>query len=217
MIKYSKISTYKIKKILEAFCADLSAKAASEVLKVNRNTVNKYYNYFREKIWEHQNQVNNQFSGEFEADESYFGAARVRGKRGRGAAGKIPVFGLLKRSGNVFVQPISHASKNQILPLIKQNATEGSMIYTDSWRAYDGLLFDGYKHQRIRHSHNEFAQGKNHINGIESFWSYAKRRMSKFNGIAKHKFSIHLKECEFRFNNRKKNIFTEMLKVLKIK
>jgi transposase len=156
-------------------------------------------------------------AGEFEADESYFGASRVKGKRGRGAGGKIPVFGLLKRDGNVFVQTIPNASKREIMPLIRSNAKQGSTIYTDSWKAYDGLLFDGYKHHRIKHCNNEFAHGKNHINGIESFWSYSKRRMNKFNGILKDQFTIHLKECEFRFNNRKKNIFMVMLKILKLK
>jgi len=40
---------------------------------------------------------------EIECDESYFGAKRIRGKRGRGAAGKTPVFGLLKRNGKGYV------------------------------------------------------------------------------------------------------------------
>jgi transposase len=217
MLRKNKISIYKVKKILSLFCEDVNATAASKLLNINRNTINKYYNYFRKQIYRHQTEQMEVIFGEFEADESYFGASRVRGKRGRGAGGKIPVFGLLKRDGKVFVQPIIKASKSEILPLIKKNVKEGSMIYTDSWKAYDGLIFDGYKHQRIKHSENEFANGKNHINGIESFWSFSKRRISKFNGILKHKFEIHLKECEFRFNNRKKNIFKEMLKVLKIK
>jgi transposase len=217
MHKYNKISLYKIKKILELFCEDISATASSKLLSINRNTINKYYNYFRKKIYEYEKSQMEVISGEFEADESYFGASRVKGKRGRGAAGKIPVFGILKRNGNVFVQPISKASKKEIIPLIKRNAEEGSMIYTDSWKAYDGLIFDGYKHQRIKHGENQFAKGKNHINGIESFWSYSKRRLSKFNGIPKDKFEVHLKECEFRFNNRTKNLFMLLLKILKIK
>ena len=49
----------------------------------------------------------------------------------------------------------------------------------------------------------EVARGNSHINGIESFWGYAKNRLVKFKGMNKSMFNLHLKECEFRFNNRK--------------
>ena len=80
-----------------------------------------------------------------------------------------------------------------------------SIIHSDYWRAYNGLVDFGYKkHYRIKHSDNIFAQRTNHINRIESFWSYAKRRLEKFRGLTNKMFNLHLKECEFRFNNRDK-------------
>jgi transposase len=88
------------------------------------------------------------------------------------------------------------------MPIIQGKIREGSTIYTDGWKAYDGLLLNGYDHYRIYHSKNEFARGKNHVNGIESFWSFAKRRLAKFNGLTDKNFFLHLKECEFRFNYR---------------
>ena len=137
--------------------------------------------------------------GEFELDESYFGARRVRGKRGRGAAGKTPVFGLLKRNGKVFVTIVPNCSREELLPIIQGKILEGSTIHTDGWKAYDGLILNGYTHYRVFHHENEFARGKSHVNGIECFWSYAKRRFSKFNGLT---FILHLKESEARFNHR---------------
>ncbi len=62
---------------------------------------------------------------------------------------------------------------------------------------------------------NEFARGNCHINGIESFWSYAKRRLAKFNGVPKHTFHLHLKECEFRFNHREENLCDTILTLLR--
>ena len=97
------LSKYKIKKILQCFCEDISATSSSRILTINRNTINRYYNIFRVGIFEFSNQQLSQFEGVIELDESYFGAKRVRGKRGRGAAGKTPVFRLLKRDGNVYV------------------------------------------------------------------------------------------------------------------
>ena len=95
---------------------------------------------------------------------SYFGAKRIRGKRGRGAAGKTPVFGILKRDGKVYVEVVHNCSKGQLM-IIQGKILENTTIYTDGW-AYDGLILNGYDHYRIHHSKNEFARGKNHINGI---------------------------------------------------
>jgi transposase len=153
--------------------------------------------------------------GEFELDESYFGAKRVRGKRGRGAAGKTPVFGLLKRGGKVHVSIVKNCSKDQLIPIIQGKIIEGSTIHTDGWKAYDGLILNGYDHYRVYHSHNEFARGKCHVNGIESFWSFAKRRLAQFNGLTDDMFVFHLKECEFRFNNRKNDLYAIILKILR--
>ena len=93
-MKYSRLSKYKIKKIIECFSEDITASSAAKILKINRNTINAYYNRFRELIFEYSLKEQKQEIGEFELDESYFGARRIRGKRGRVAAGKTPVFGL---------------------------------------------------------------------------------------------------------------------------
>lgn len=76
----------------------------------------------------------------------------------------------------------------------------------------------GYKkHYRVHHGNDEFARGENHINGIESFWSFAKRRLMKFHGIPKSTFYLHLKECEFRFNNRNTDFYKFLLKNIRNK
>ena len=63
----------------------------------------------------------------------------------------------------------------------------------------DGLVDIGYsKHHRVIHGNDEFARGSSHINGIESFWSYAKRRLQKFQGVIRDKFYLHLKETKYR-------------------
>ena len=73
----------------------------------------------------------------------------------------------------------------------------------------------GYGHYRVNHGADEFVNKKSHINGIESFWSYAKRRLAKFNGIAQHTFYLHLKETEFRFNHRFDDLYRMLLRELR--
>ena len=206
---YNGLSDYKIKKIMKCFCVDLTASKTAALLGINRNTINRYFNLFRQQIAVDCG-TSQPFAGEVELDESYFGAKRVRGKRGRGAAGKTPVFGVLKRDGNVYVEVVKNCSREQLMPIIQGKILEGSTVYTDGWKAYDGLILNGYDHYRVFHSANEFARGKNHVNGIESFWSFAKRRLAKFNGLTDDKFILHLKESEFRFNHRHKDLFLSL-------
>lgn len=204
------ISEQKFKRILECFCNDFNATQTSQVTKIGRKTVNKIFNKIRFRIFELVAEEED-LSGEVEIDESYFGARRIRGKRGRGAKGKVPVFGILKRNGKVYTKIVKNCGRETLMPIIKKKVLEESTIYSDGWRSYDGLVLNGYKHYRIYHSKNEFARGKNHINGIESFWSYAKRRMSKFNGIYRDRFLLHLKESEWRWNHKNDNIYLILL------
>jgi transposase-like protein len=69
--------------------------------------------------------------------------------------------------------------------------------------------------QRFSKAYEFSKDNGNHINGIESFWGYAKHRLRKFKGIKKDKFIIFLKETEFRFNNRNKNLYKFLLKMFR--
>jgi transposase len=149
-------------------------------------------------------------------DESYFGARRVKGKRGRGALGKVKVFGMKKRGDKVYTQIVKNCSASELVPIIKRLAPDDSTIYSDEWKAYDGLVNAGYKkHYRVKHSDDIFANGRAHVNGIESFWGTAKSKLSKFRGIRNDKFNLYLKEVEWRFNHRHENIYKILLTKLR--
>jgi len=131
-------------------------------------------------------------------DESYFGGKRVKGKKGKLKRGrgtnKQPVFGVFQRDGRVYTEVITDCKKETLRGIILGKVSSDSIIHTDGWRGYDGLVDVGYdKHFRVNHGEDEFSKGDgNHINGIESFWSFTKRRLAKFNGV-KANFELHLK------------------------
>lgn len=210
-LKNSHISNSIFRVVLREFCLDSTATETAKRTGLQRKTVNRLYMLFRSRIVL-LSEGEQPFTGEVEIDESYFGARRVRGKRGRGASGKIPVVGILKRNGRVYTQPIKNCTRAQLMPIIKGKVLSKTTIYTDGWKSYDGLVLNGYKHYRIHHHENEFARGKNHVNGIESFWSFTKRRLTKLNGIHKRYFLLHLKESEYRWNNKEKNMYKLLLK-----
>ena len=199
-MRKSRLSVYKQGRLVEHFVSGSTARTAAALVGVNKSTAAYFYHRLREIIVLEIEQENHEvFDGEIEVDESYFGGRR-KGKRGRGAAGKVPVFGLLKRKGRVYTKIIHDASSATLLPIIQQKVVPDSIVYSDCWRGYNVLDVSDFKHFRINHS-KLFADKKNHINGIENFCNQAKRHMRKFSGVPKEHFGLFLKECEWRFNN----------------
>lgn len=213
-IKKAHISERKFREILKYFTQDFAATQVARVTRISRVTINRLYHKFRERILKLTlEEEKTKLSGVIEIDEAYFGGKRLRWKkRGRGSLNKTPVVGLLKRGGKVYTKIIKNCTRKELMPIIQGKILKESTIYTNGWRSYDGLILRGFRHYRIHHERDEFKRGKRHINSIESFWSFTKRRLRKFNGIRKDQFILHLKESEFRWNHRGKKMYKILLK-----
>ena len=203
----SRVSARKFRLLLRLFCLDMEATKIAQLTGLNRNSVNLYLRHFRERIAV-LCEAESPLRGQVEVDESYFGGRRIRGKRGRGAFKKVPVFGLLKRQGKVCTQIVPHGSRPVLPAILKGKVALGSVIYSDGWKGYSGRVDLGYKkHHRVDHGRNQFVKRKAHINGIENFWGIAKMRLAKFRGLNRATLRPHLEECEFRFNHRRDNLY----------
>lgn len=203
-ISWIRINRKKFSLIIRCFSQDVPSNTTAPIVRVNRKTADRYYQLCRKLLLK---QAINERKGAglengIEVDESYFGPSRVRGKRGRGAGQKIVVFGLRKRGGNVYTSIIKNVERKEVLPIIKKVVQSGADIYTDGWSSYDALAVHGYNHKKVRHSKDEFVNGDAHINGVESFWSWAKRRVTLYNGVPRDRFPTFLLETEWRFNHR---------------
>ena len=196
-MRKSRLSQEKQDKLIEHFVAGTTARCAADLVGVNFKTAAYYFQRLRGLIQATADEA--PFAGEIEVDESYFGGHH-KGLRGRGAAGKVPVFGILKRGGKVYTKVISDTKSKTLMGIIQNKVVPDSIVYTDSYRSYNVLDVSEFKHYRINHS-KLFADKQNHINGIENFWNQAKRHMRKFNGVPRKQFPLFLKECEWRFNN----------------
>jgi transposase len=180
------------------FSLELSARRSAKELGVNYKTAYRFFELIRGAIV--RDDCLTGLCGEVELDETYVGGRR-KGKRGRGASGKVPVFGMLERSGKIVVEAVPDVKEETLMALVTENIEPGSLTYSDGFKSYRSLLVNGYEHVRIDHE-KEFANGKVHINGIEGFWSYTKERLAKYHGVSPRKLYLYLKELEFRFNNR---------------
>jgi len=197
-MRRSRLSERQQLRLVEHFVAGTTARTAAVLVGVNKTTAAYYYHRLRQLISQASEDAN-LFSGEIEVDESYFGGCR-KGLRGRGAGGKVPVFGLLKRGGKVYARMISDVKSATLKAIIEEKIVPDSIVYSDTFPSYNVLDVSAFKHYRINHA-KLFADRKNHINGIENFWNQAKRHLRRFNGIPKEHFPLFLKECEWRFNN----------------
>ena len=197
-MRKSRLSESKQQRLIELFISGSTARTAASLIGVNKNSAAYYFHRLRQLIYQAV-EDETLFSGEIEVEESYFGGRR-KGKRGRGAAGKVQVFGILKRGGKVYTKVIPDVRSTTLMRIMEQKIVPDSIVYTDSLQSYNVLDVSDFHHVRINHS-NLFATGRNHINGIENFWNQAKRHLRRFNGIPREHFGLFLKECEWRFNN----------------
>lgn len=185
-------------RLAEFFVAGVTARVAADLAGVNRKTAAYFYHRLREII-AREIDASSPVSGEVEIDESYFGGHR-KGKHGRGATGKVTVFGILKRGGKVYTVMPPNLKRETLLPIIREKVVPDSVVYTDGYNVYDILDVSGFRHHRIDHSNAYVEERHNHINGIENFWNQAKRTLRRYNGIPRAHFHLFLKESEFRFN-----------------
>lgn len=197
-------------KILHYFSLEIPANKTAKDMGFGYKKVRRKYMQYRQEIYDYLQQEFNKLSGEIECDESYFGGRR-KGNRGRGAAGKIKVFGMLERQGKIFTTIVDNVTAETLMNEIKSNSEKGSVFYTDKFRSYKSLKFYG-KHFTIDHN-KYFKNGRRHINGLEGFWSFAKERLLKYHGVSNDNFLLYLKEMEFRYNYRKENLFNLLINI----
>jgi transposase len=192
-----------MRKIISCFALELTATQTARLMRINRNTVNRYYRLLREAIAHFQDQEVARLAAEIEPTRNH-----SRGREALACPVKsgTPVYGFLGREGKVYTQVVPEISAQILRSFVKQRPRDGRLALADGCKRYDGFIFDHYEHIRVAHRNGSTNGGQRHKNGIESFWSYYKNRLSKYCGINPRHFHLHLKECEFRFNHRTQSI-----------
>jgi transposase len=171
------------------------------------------------------------FSGTVEVDETYLGGQKKNkrksqlrkekeifgkeSKRGFGTT-KQAVFGILARSGRVFARLVDDTEAKDLIPIIKKKVRRGSHICSDTWRAYTGLATRGYVHRTVEHQKKEYAIGRNHINGLEGFFGYLKRKLAAKGGVRRKYLSLFLGEYVWRYNYRRVDINQKVNHLLRL-
>ncbi len=205
-----KISKKVLKQIISEFVLEHSTNTILERVDISKYKLLKILTITRIEM---AKDIPNVFEGIVEVDETYIGGKwknksiknklkLSKIKRGRGTL-KQPVFGILCRQGKVYAEIVEGVEAKDLQPIIQKKVKQGSIICSDKWRGYTGIAAKGYVHRLVDHSQNEYSDKKgSHINSLEGFWGYLKRKMSAKGGIKREKLYLYLGEYVWRYNHR---------------
>ena len=201
-------------KIVRFFLLGLSGAQIAQLTELERRRVLRALLRLRQRM---ATDVPPVFSGVVEVDETYVGGAwrnrrhRPRGSpRGRGTLLKTPVFGILCRGGQVWAQVVPDISRDTLQTLIRRRVTPGSIVCSDTLGGYTGIATKGYVHRLVAHGQGQYrSRAGTHINGLEGFWGYLKRRLAAKGGIRRERVPLYLAEYVWRYNHRKDSLHAQ--------
>lgn len=211
-VRRAKISEYKFRKMVRYFAEDLSATQIALKTAINRNTVNRYLNEIRERIVEFSEQYA-PFTEEMAEERELFFNSMADEKNeieqpdnlGTKLANNL---GILKRRGKVYVDMLANCTATKLRSILQGKSTEEVTVHAVEVKSEDGFVAVGYDHDK------NYANKPSYVENLDNFWQFVKNRTGKFQGLAKHKAYLHLKESEFRFNFRNDNLYEVMLKLI---
>ncbi len=215
-IKGLRFNKQDLRKLVKLFLLGVNIPTLAKELKRSQQVIGKTLRLIR--VCMRQDIPKEIFSGTVEVDETYLGGQKKNrrksqlikdkeifgkeSKRGFGTT-KQPVFGILCRSGKVFARLVEDIEAKDLMPIIRRKVLSGSKVCSDTWRAYTGLATKGYVHRTVEHQKKEYIKGrKNHINGLEGFWGYLKRKLAAKGGIRRKYLYLFLAEYVWRYNNK---------------
>ncbi|MBP6367164.1 MAG: IS1595 family transposase [Nitrosomonas sp.] len=213
----SRIKEVKFRQIIRYFALDYTATTTAQLVQMSIRSVNSIYLKVRQRIAQFCEQES-PLKETTEVHQSFPDALQTRDIKICDNYGKTIVFGILKQSNKVFTELVPAYSKTTLQGVIHGLIAPDTVIHAEGWRGYDGLVDVGFgKYFLIQYGNNQIADAESQSdNKIESFWRFAKRRLTKFNGVPEHTFYLHLKETEFRFNHQRGNLYYAILKILRL-
>ena len=219
--KVPHFSKRKFRLLLKLFSQELTAVQAANISGLNRNTVNLHYKRIRQKILKNAKQNSLKNADHVQIDETYFACKKQFFKQFELPAEEVTVLGLATACGKVRFEVIQKTNHACILPIIMESCAPGAVIYTDSHKVYECLKKLEFKHSAINHNEDEYAryEGGNCIttNRAEGMFGCLKVWLVKFRGLRVEDYELYVKEFEWRFNNRRIDLYKLLLKMYRAK
>jgi transposase len=214
--RHSRISEEKFRSIVRHFADDLSATDAALLTGLTRKSATAIFLKIRQRIAQECRRNSPFATGRVEMKESHSCTLCVCGRRGCGTATGKPVFSLLTYDNQIYTQLIPDCRKAPLRAIIRGRRVPDEVMRNNGWHGYQGLVDVEYERPYgVTNESADAATERQALSEIESFWQFARDRLEKFNGIPNRTFYLHLKECEWRFNQRDSDLNRALLELLR--
>ncbi len=208
----SRISEGQFRSLVSHFANDLSATASSQLTGLTRKSVTTIFLKIRRRLARECKRQSPLLTGKIELTEGHACLSCVCGRRGCGTANGKPVFGVLCYENKIHAEIIPDCKKAPLRAIIRGRSVDKAVLRNNGWHGLDGLIDAEYK-QPFKVVQADELKGIN-LRVIDDFWSFSRTRLGKFNGVSNRTFYLHLKECEWRFNLRERDLYSELLELL---
>jgi transposase len=212
--KRSKIPEWKFRSLVDCFARDLSATDTSRLMGLTRKSVTSIFLKIRRRLAEECQRRSPVKAGKLELTEAHTCTRCVCGKRGCGTNHGKPLFSLLQFDHHIYTVIIPDCKKAPLRAIIRGRPVRDIILRNNGWHGYDGLVDVEYE-KAFRVNRDRLGSDLYSLNEIDNFWSFARRRFEKFNGVPNRTFPLHLKECEWRYNRRDSDLYAEILDLLR--
>jgi transposase-like protein len=222
--------------VVEHFVAGQAAVETADEARLHRHTTQRLFRLLRAALYQNRSSQPIALAPAHivEGDEVYITAGvkgqagglalerapRKRGlkRRGRGTweSDRLPVFGLLRRDGQVRLFVLRNVQSATIRPIVHQMVGRGATVYTDSYSIYHFLARDGYQHRTVNHGAGEYARDEVHCNTMECTWSWLRQMIRTYRGVSKIYLPLYVAQFEFFYNRRHASRWSCMLDLMHI-
>jgi transposase len=212
--KRSKIPEWKFRSIVHCFARDLSATDTARLTGLTRKSVTCIFLKIRLRLAQECKRSSPLLTGKVSLSEAHTCTRCICGTRGCGTHHGKPLFSLLEYDHHIYTEIIPDCKKAPLRAIIRGRPVEDSILRNNGWHGYDGLVDVEYE-KAFRVTKECLSNDLYSLNEVDNFWDFSRHRLEKFNGVSNRTFMLHLKECEWRFNRRDTNLYTEILELLR--
>lgn len=213
-LKGAHISERKVKELLKLFCEDLTATQIAHITGVSRITINAYLKLVRKQIalfTDEQNPtlINNRSSYQF---EYLNGNGNVSAQSGT----RKPLYGIYRLEDKIYTDEISGLEPEWVHDWLKRKVSADLNDRYQSRLPMYSAIADFNSIKLYRTQFQSALNGKHRIpmDEVDIFWGLLKSRLIKFRGLNVNTLLLHVKETEFRFNNRNRELYDIVLSIL---
>lgn len=206
-VSRAKIDENQFKSIVQMFALDLDASQISKVTKTNRNTINRYIKEIRIRISEHCRMQGDSCRIDMLEDE--IGRKHLVLKN---ASDSLLLLGIMQESGKIRSRLIPENVFRKIKDVIAQRKRNKDLPCDEALTQFNGLVdLSKMRYVKLKEREKNVDLQHNEIDICSGFWGFTRSRLYQFRGLKKEMLLLHIRECEFRYNNNRNDLAAILL------